>query len=50
MYLNFHNGAISVSFKKRMGKQNICTWRQQREETTDTQNSWISKGIVNKDR
>lgn len=50
MYMNVHNGAISVSFKKRMGKQNICTWRQQREETTDTQNSWISKGILNKDR
>lgn len=50
MSMNVHNGTISVSFKKRMGKQNICTWRQQREETTDTQNSWISKGILNKDR
>lgn len=50
MYLNIHNGAIFVSFKKRVGKQNICTWRQQREETSDAQNSWISKGILNKDR
>lgn len=35
-----------MPFKKRMGKQNICTGRQQKEETTDTRNSWIS----NKDR
>lgn len=50
MYLNVHNRAIFVSFKKRVGKQNICTWKQQREETSDTQNSRICKGILNKDR
>lgn len=49
MYMNVHNGATSVSFKRRVGKQYSHTQtRQQREEITDTQKSWMSKVILNK--